>query len=363
MKEKPWLKNIKPYPPGKTVEEIRRELQITGPFYKLNSNENPHGPSSRVIKALEKAIYEVHLYPEASYLTLRSAIAEKWGLSPEEVILGNGSNEVIEFLFKAYLNKGDQVIVSNPSFLMYEKFAEIYGVKCKKIPLRDDLKHDLKKIKKSLTSKTKAIFIDHPHNPTGQCLTREEWEEFFEGLPSNLLILIDEAYGEFIEDPQVPLGIEFLKRNYPVLITRTFSKAYGLAGLRLGYGLSSKEIINTLNKVRQPFNINILAVVAGLAVLEDLSYQRESISMVLKGREFLTRELSSLGFKVYPSQANFIMVDFGPIVDKIYNNLTKSGFFVRPLKAYGFLTALRITIGTKEANEKLLKIISEVLSP
>ncbi|MFN4196772.1 MAG: histidinol-phosphate transaminase [Caldimicrobium sp.] len=362
MKEKPWLKNLTPYPPGKTIEEIKKEIKITGPFYKLNSNENPLGPSPKVIKALENALNEIHLYPEASYFTLRKAIAEKWGLSPEEVILGNGSNEVLEFLYKAYLNRGDQIIISYPSFLMYKKFAEIYGIKYKKIPLRKDLKHDLKKIKSSLTARIKAIFIDHPHNPTGQCLTREEWEEFFKELPSEVLIVIDEAYGDFIDDPHVPLGIEFLKRSYPVLITRTFSKVYGLAGLRLGYGISSKEIVSTLNKVRQPFNVNYLAIVAGLAVLDDLSYQKESISLVLNGRKFLTEELVSLGFKVYPSQANFIMVDFGSLVDEIYNNLIKAGIFVRPLKAYGFENALRITIGTKEANERLLKIIKEILS-
>lgn len=361
MDPNPWLKNLTPYPPGKTLEEIKRELHLKGPIYKLNSNENPLGPSPKVIKALKKALSEIHLYPEASYFTLRKAVAEKWKVSPEEVILGNGSNEILEFLFKAYLDKKAEIIISNPSFLMYEKFAEIYGIKVKKIPLTQDLKHNLKGIKRAITSKTRAIFLDHPHNPTGQCLTREEWEAFLKDLPADILVVIDEAYGEFIEDLNYPLGIEILKRGYTVLITRTFSKAFGLAGLRLGYGISKKEIIANLNKVRQPFNINYLAVVAGLAVLEDINYQKKSLSLVLKGRKFLSQALTELGFKVYPSQANFIMVDFGEYSDKLYHNLMKEGFFIRPLKAYGYSSAYRITIGLQEANKKLVAKIREIL--
>lgn len=362
MDPKPWLKELKPYPPGKTLEEIKRELGLKGPIYKLNSNENPLGPSPKVIEALKEALSEIHLYPEASYKTLREEIAKRWDLSPENVILGNGSNEILEFVFKAYLEREDEIIVSEPSFLMYEKFGEIYGVKIKKIPLTSEFKHDLEGILSSITDKTKAIFLDHPHNPTGSTFNREAWERFFKGLPKNILVILDEAYGEFIDDPQVPLGIEFLKKGYPVLVTRTFSKAMGLAGLRLGYALASKEIIETLNKVRQPFNVNLLAVKGGLAVLQDEEYQRKSIELVLKGRKYLFTELSVLGFKVYPSQANFIMVDFDKFCELLYNFLLKRGIFLRPLKAYGFSNCLRITIGTEEANERLVKEIKNFLS-
>ncbi|MDM7202892.1 MAG: histidinol-phosphate transaminase [Thermodesulfobacteriaceae bacterium] len=361
MNPKPWLAKIIPYPPGKSLEEIKRELALKEPIYKLNSNENPLGPSPKVIHTLANALPQIHLYPEASYSNLRKALAKKWGISQEEIILGNGSNEILEFLFKAYLDKKDEIIISNPSFLMYEKFAQRYGIKCKKIPLTKDLKHNLKKIKKNITSRTKAIFLDHPHNPTGQCLPKEAWEEFFKHLPSHLLVVIDEAYGEFIEDPHIPLGIEFLKRGYPVLITRTFSKAFGLAGLRLGYGMAAKEIIENLDKVRQPFNVNLLAVLAGLAALEDVEYQQKSIHLVLKGRKFLSQALKELGFKVFPSQANFLMVDFKEFYDVIYDNLTMAGFFIRPLDAYGYPTCFRITIGTEEANRKLILKIKEII--
>lgn len=361
MKPKPWLKDLKPYPPGKTLEEIKGELGLKGPIYKLNSNENPLGPSEKVISALKEALSEIHLYPEASYRTLREALAKKWGLSPENILLGNGSNEILELVFKAYLERDDEIMVSKPSFLMYEKFGEIYGVRIKKIPLTSDCRHDLRGILSAITKNTRAIFLDHPHNPTGSTLKRTEWEEFFRELPQDILVILDEAYGEFIEEKEIPLGVEFLKKGYPVLITRTFSKAMGLAGLRLGYGMGDNSIIDILNRVRQPFNVNLLAVKAGLAVLQDEAYQKKSIELVLKGRKYLTSELSFLGFKVYPSQANFIMVDFGNFCDPLHNYLLKRGIFTRPLKAYGFETCLRITIGTKEANEALIREIKAFL--
>lgn len=357
MRSKPWLSNLKPYPPGKTLEEILKERGPLSTIYKLNSNENPLGPSPKVIEALKEALSEIHLYPEASYFSLRRALAEKWNVNPEEVVLGNGSNEVIEFLFKAFLSEGDEIIVSEPSFLMYTKFAEIYGVNIKRVSLTRELCHDLEGILKALSSKTKMIFLDHPHNPTGQCLKRKEWESFLQGLSQDILVVIDEAYGEFIEDRDVPLGIEFIKRGYPLLVVRTFSKFYGLAGLRLGYGLGRKEIIQELEKVRQPFNVNLLAVKAGLSVLTDFEYQEKTRELVLSGRRFLTKALSELGFKVYPSEANFIMVDFGERVDEIYEALLSEGIFVRPLKAYGFPTSLRITIGIEEANAKLIEVV------
>lgn len=361
MRVKPWLKDLKPYPPGKTLEEIKKELGLKGPIYKLNSNENPLGPSPKVIEALQEALKELHLYPEASYFTLRKAIAEKWGVSPEEVILGNGSNEIIEFLFKAFLDRDYEVMVSWPSFLMYEKFAEIYGVKVKKIPLTKELKHDLRQIQESLTPHTKIIFLDHPHNPTGSFLLKEELEAFLKGLPPEVLLVLDEAYGDFIDREEVARGLALLKEGYPLLVLKTFSKAYGLAGLRLGFAIGQEPIIKELNKVRQPFNVNLLAVKAGLAVLEDRDYEERSLTLVREGRVYLSFSLSELGFKVYPSQANFIMVDFGEFCDKIYKELLQRGIILRPLKAYGFPSALRITIGTEEANEQLIHAIKEII--
>lgn len=361
MEPKPWLRALIPYPPGKTLEEIKRELSLDGPIYKLNSNENPLGPSPRVISALAETLGEIHLYPEASYLTLREAIGKKFSVSPEEVILGNGSNEIIEFIFKAYIDEDDTIIVSKPSFLMYEKFAQIYGIKTVEVALRKDYKHDLESILKAVSPNTKAIFLDHPHNPTGSTLTWDEFTDFLKEVPQSCLIILDEAYGDFVEDPNVIRGIELFKKYPNLIVLRTFSKAYGLAGLRLGFGIAQNPIIDNLNRVRQPFNVNILALKAGLAVLEDSEYVKKYIKLVSDGRNFLQKELELLGFKVYPSQANFIMVDFGGTCEELYSYLLRKGFILRPLKAYGFETALRITIGTEEANKALVKEIKNFL--
>ncbi len=358
---KKHLQKIIPYPPGKSLEEVKKELGITDRIIKLNSNENPLGPSPKVLTALKEHLSQINLYPQASYFTLKEAIAKRWGVLPTQVVLGNGSNEVIEFVFKAYLSEGDEIIVSKPSFLMYEKFAQIYGVAIKEVPLTKDLKHDLKEINKALSSKTKAIFLDHPHNPAGSTLSQDEWAEFLENLEDEVLLVIDEAYGEFIDDPSVPQGMEFLKKRDTALILRTFSKAYGLAGLRLGYGIASEEISTTLEKVRQPFNVNALAVIAGLAALEDVDHLRKTVDLTLQGRKFLTETLTELGFKVYHSQANFIMVDFGEKCDTIYNELLRRGILLRPLKAYGFTSCLRITVGLPDENERLISTLKEIL--
>ncbi|RLG12576.1 histidinol-phosphate transaminase [Candidatus Pacearchaeota archaeon] len=362
MKIKSYLKNLTPYPPGKTLEELRRELKISGPIYKFNSNENPLGPSPKVIEIIKKHLPEIHLYPDASYIELRKAIAKIWNVLPEQIIVGNGSDEVIEFVFKAMINPGDEIIISKPSFLMYKIFGEIYGADIKYIPLNRNLQHNLKKILQNISSKTKVIFLDHPHNPTGSAIKREMWGEFFSQIDSEILVVIDEAYGDFIDDKDIPLGIEFLKKGYTVLILRTFSKAYGLAGLRLGYGITFLEFAKVLDSVRQAFNINILAVKAGLAVLNDKEYIQKTIEIVKKGRVYLTQKLKELGIKVFPSQANFVMADFGEKAEEIYNQLLKQGILVRPLKAYGYPNYLRISIGLPEENEVLIKKLKSLLS-
>uniref|UniRef100_A0A7V4N3P6 Histidinol-phosphate aminotransferase n=1 Tax=Thermodesulfobacterium geofontis TaxID=1295609 RepID=A0A7V4N3P6_9BACT len=362
MSIKVHLKSLKPYPSGKTVEELKKELCISGKIYKMNSNENPLGPSPKVLDVLKGSLSQINYYPEASYRKLKEALAEKWDVLPEQIILGNGSNEIIDFLFKALIEFNEEIIISKPCFLMYEKFAQIYGVKIKTIALTEKLTHNFDEIFKSITEKTKIIFLDHPHNPSGSVLNRESWKNFLEKIPSHVLIVIDEAYGDFIEDSSVPLGIEFLKDGYKVLILRTFSKAFGLAGLRLGYGITFLELSKVLDLVRQPFNINVLAYKAGLAALEDKEYIEKSINLVKEGRKYLTEKLTNLGFKVYPSQANFIMVDFGEKADFLYEQFLKRGFLLRPLKAYGFPNALRISIGLPEENEAFIKNLKDLLN-
>ena len=361
IKFKKYLKDLTPYPPGKTIDELKRELGIKGKIYKFNSNENPLGPPESVKKFIKEIAESVHLYPEASYVELKKKVADLWDVKSSQVVLGNGSDEVLEFVFKALINPGDEIIVSQPSFLMYEKFGEIYGASIKKIPLTSTLKHDFEKILNEVSSNTKVIFLDHPHNPTGQVLKRKEWESFLKNIPRDILVVIDEAYGDFIEDADVPLGVEFLKEGYTILVVRTLSKSYGLAGLRIGYGVTRPEIAEVLDAVRQPFNLNLIAYKAGIVALEDKEYLKKSRKLVFEGRRYLTRELESMGFKVLPSQANFIMVNFGDKAELIYKELLKKGVLVRPLKAYGFGSYLRISIGLMEDNQYLIKCIKEVL--
>ncbi len=361
LKGKPHLYHLEPYPPGKTIKEIQKEYALKGPVIKLNSNENPFGPSPKVIKALRFALTKLNLYPQASYQDLKKALAKKWRVSPAQIVLGNGSNEVIEFVFKALLTEKDEIIISSPSFLMYEKFAQIYGVSIKKVPLTSNFTHHLEAISQKITPSTKAIFLDHPHNPTGSTLPRKAWEKFLASLPEDLLLVIDEAYGEFIEDPEVPLAVEFLSLRREILVCRTFSKAYGLAGLRLGYGITSEELAGLLERVRQPFNLNLLAAEAGVAALSDENYLKETVTLICQGRKYLTEQIQKLGFPVYPSQANFIMVDFGRACEEIYQNLLRRGIILRPLKAYGFPTCLRITIGKPEENEILLEALRQII--
>lgn len=362
MQIKTHLKNLNPYPPGKTIDEIKRELNISGKICKLNSNENPLGPSPKVIEVLKNSLSKIHYYPEASYWKLKKALAEIWNVSTEQIILGNGSNEIIDFLFKALIEPDDEIIISKPSFLMYEKFAQIYGIKVKAIALTEELTHNLDEILKNISKKTKIIFLDHPHNPSGSVIEREAWENFLGKIPTHILVVIDEAYGDFIENSSIPLGIEFLRKKYKILILRTFSKAFGLAGLRLGYGITFLELSKILDLVRQPFNINILAYEAGLAVLEDRDYIEKSINLVKEERKYLIENLKSLGLKVYPSQANFIMVDFGEKAEFLYQELLKRGILVRPLKAYGFPNALRISIGLPEENKALFENLKNLLN-
>ncbi len=361
LKIKSYLKNLTPYPPGKTIDEIKRELNVSGKIYKFNSNESPLGPPEDVVKVIKKLAGEVHLYPEAGYIELKKAIAEEWGVSPSAVVLGNGSDEVIELVFKALIEPGDEVIFTQPSFLMYEKFSEIYGASIKKVPLSSAYTHDLEKILKNLSSRTKVIFLDHPHNPTGSTIKRENWQKFLRRVPEDVLVVIDEAYGDFITDPSVPLGIEFLKKGFPVMIIRTFSKSYGLAGLRLGYGITHSDFAQILDSLRQPFNLNILSYKAGITAIKNKKYLESLKNLIKDGREFLSSEFKKLGFRVLPSQANFIMVDFGKKAEDIYKKLMKKGILLRPLKAYGFPTFLRISIGVPEENRLLLKEIKNLL--
>lgn len=357
---KEHLKDFKPYPPGKPIEELRRELGLKGPIVKLASNENPFGPSPKAVAAVKEAASGLSRYPDPAAYELREALAQKFGVSPEEVVLGNGSNEVLDLLVKACLGPGEEALMSEPSFLMYEKFVTAAGGRVVKVPLKDN-RHDLEGMAQAISDKTRLIFLDTPHNPTGSIITQEEFSAWHRGLPEGVVVVLDEAYGEFVDDPSFVQALAFKDEAPPVIMLRTFSKAYGLAGLRIGYGIMTEGLSRVLNAIRQPFNVNTLAQVAAKAALEDEEHLRLVLETTRREKERLTQALRALGLSPYPSQANFILVELGRKAHPIYEALLRRGVIVRSMEAYGYPTCLRVSIGTPEENEVFLRHLKEVL--
>ncbi|MDH3347671.1 MAG: histidinol-phosphate transaminase [Desulfobulbaceae bacterium] len=350
------IKEIVPYPPGKPLEELERELGITGSI-KLASNENPWGPSPKAVDAIGNHLTNLHRYPDGSGHYLTNMLAKKMGVSSEEIVLGNGSNEIIEFLVKAFIRSGDEVITSHPSFLMYQKFVQIRGGENIVIPLRE-MTHDLDAIQKAVTNRTRLIFLDNPNNPCGTVISRQDFNSFLAALPEEVVVVLDEAYVDFLpEDERIDiLSLIRIPENIPAVVSlRTFSKAYGLAGLRVGFGIMHPEIAQILHRVRQPFNINLLGQIGALAALTDEEHYLKTIQGTLDGKEWLTRKIDELGCKVFRSYANFFLIDIFNDATKLYEAMLRQGVIVRAMKAYGFPNYIRLTVGTHEENERFMK--------
>lgn len=357
------ISSITPYPPGKPLEELEREYGITGSI-KLASNENPWGPSPKAVEAIASSLSGLHRYPDGSGYYLTQGLAKWLGADPKEIVLGNGSNEVIEFLVKAFVRSGDQVITSHPSFLMYQKFVQVRGGKNTVIPLRN-MHHDLESIIKAVTDRTRLIFMDNPNNPCGTLFSPERFNDFLAQLPEDVVVVLDEAYVDFV-DRDKRIEVLSLIRNPesipPVVSLRTFSKAFGLAGLRVGFGIMHPDIASLLHRVRQPFNINLLAQTGALAALEDQGHYDMTISETAKGREWLSEKVESLGCKPYPSHTNFFLIDVRGDATKLYEAMLYKGVIVRSMKAYGYPDFIRITVGTKEENSRFVNSLQECLS-
>lgn len=356
------IAKIIPYPPGKTQEELEREYGVSGSI-KLASNENAWGPSPKVTRAMRAAFSTIHRYPDSTSHRLVHGLATHFGIDEEEIVLGNGSNEVIEFLVKAFVSPGDEVITSHPSFLMYQKFVQIHGGENFIVPLKD-MRHDLQIIREMISEKTRLIFLDNPNNPTGSSLKPLDLYTFFSQVPESVVVVLDEAYVDFM-DEELQVDIFSLIRNTkgrcPVVSLRTFSKVYGLPGLRIGFGIMTKEIAVCLQKVRQPFNINQMAQVGALAAIEDREYYSYIQQATRQGRNLLAREIAKIGCEVYPSQANFLLIKIPGDAKALYEALLYRGVIVRPMTAYGFQDSLRVTVGTEAENERLLIELSACL--
>lgn len=348
---------VTPYKPGGTIEEFKRNSGLKK-VIKLASNENARGPSPKALKAIWKSLKELHRYPDSDCFLLKKKLANRLGVKESMITVGNGSDEIILLALRAFVGEGDEVVIAHPTFLIYEVASKVAGAKVVEVPLRN-FRYDLPRMKGAITSKTRMVFIANPDNPTGSYVKREEVEEFLKELPKGVLVFFDEAYFEFVEENDYPDTRKYLSRH-PIIMTRSFSKAYGLAGVRVGYGVSNPEITDYLNRVREPFNVNSLAQAAALAALEDRDHLEKTRKMVREGRRFLYRHFDELGLRYVPSQTNFILVNVGD-GRSFYEKLLKFGIVVRDMSVWKLDAFVRITIGTMEENKRLVRVLKKIL--
>ncbi len=352
--------SIPPYVPGKPIAELKRELGIQHAI-KMASNENPLGPSPAAVNALREYIKEVNIYPESSAPILRSELAGRFNVSPDSVILGNGSDEIMEMCSHVFITPGDEAIMADTTFSMYRICVEAFGGTAVAVPLRNN-RFDLKSMASSVTDRTRLIFLAIPNSPTGTIVSRADFDGFIKDLPTDRLILIiDEAYREYVSSDDCPRGIDYLGKVLPVLVLRTFSKIYGLAGLRVGYGFGEPWLVELMNRVRPPFNVNSLAQVAALAALGDKDHLERTVQVTREGIQFLSQELKKLGADVIPSEANFVSFCIGYDAAPIYNALLEQGIIVRHLASFGMDQCIRVTVGLKEHNERFINALKNVL--
>jgi histidinol-phosphate aminotransferase len=350
---------VNPYVPGKPIEEVKRELGLKR-VVKLASNENPYGPSPRVLGAIAKAAKQINRYPDGACFYLRQALAKRLKVKEDQLIFGNGSDEVIVLAVRALVEPGDEVVIAKPSFLIYEIASFIEGAVIKSVPLKN-FHYDLDGMKAAVTPKTKIIFIGNPDNPAGTYIPKDELEKFLGGIRRDVLIFLDEAYFEYVQAKDYPNGIDFLKAHKNVVVTRTFSKMYGLAGLRVGYGIGDAGIIDILNRLREPFNVNAIAQAAAVACLQDQAYYRNIARSVERERQFLYSALRKLGLHYEESYTNFILVKVDQDSSAVAKGLLGQGVIVRDMNVWGLKNYIRVTIGSSEENKVLIKAFTEVL--
>ena len=351
--------SVEPYRPGKPIDEVKRELGIRD-VVKLASNENPYGPSPLVLKAIQAEAHQINRYPDGNCFYLRQALAKQLQIKEEQIIFGNGSDEIIVMVLRAFVGEEDEVIVAKPSFLIYEIAARLEGATVKAVPLRH-FYYDLEKMAEAVTEKTKIIFIGNPDNPAGTYISDRQLKTFLNSVRREILIVVDEAYFEYVIASDYPDTIKLLKAYPNLIVTRTFSKMYGLAGLRIGYGIARTQMIDLLNRIRDPFNVNSIAQAAALACLKDRSYYRKIGLKIEEQRQFLYQRLAGMGLAFVQSVTNFILIDLKDQSTRIVQELLKRGVIVRDMKFWGLATFIRVTIGTEKENKKFIKALEELL--
>ncbi len=346
--------DIAPYEPGKPIEEVERELEIAGAI-KLASNENPLPPPPGVLQAIRQVLGGLNRYPDGSGYYLRHALAKRHGVSPDAVVLGNGSNELLELVARTFVRHGEEVVFPHPSFVVYPSIVQSVGGIRVVVTLKDH-RLDLATMARAVTPLTKLVFIANPNNPTGTIVTTEEVDKFLNDLPERVIVVFDEAYVDFAQGPDFPDSLAYLRQGRRVIVLRTFSKIASLAGLRVGYAIADPDAVALLNRIRQPFNVNTLAQVAALAALEEDAHARQTVAMVQEGIRVLYRAFDELGIKYVPTRANFILVEL-PDAGRVYQQLLRRGVIVRPMASFGLERALRITVGTPEENARLVQAL------
>ena len=354
------VENLPSYPPGKPIEELERELGIFGSI-KLASNENPMGPSPKAMQAITENLQKIHRYPDANAYYLREKLAGRFGLPMDRITVGNGSDELIELVLHAFLFRGQEVIIPLPAFLLYKTFAQSFDGKAISVPL-SGLTVDLPGMLKAVSPKTKVVIINNPHNPTGSAITGEQLSDFLNALPPDVVVVLDEAYIEFTTDPKVLSGLEFLDSHPRLVVLRTFSKLYGLAGLRIGYGFASEMVTQNINRVRPPFNVNSLAQIGALGALDDDEFVERTLAVIREGLLFLYEQVNRLRLEYVPTQANFFLIKTPLGARETYKRMLKEGVIIRSMESYGLPDYIRINVGLPEENVRFINTLEKVLS-
>lgn len=356
----PGVRGLTPYVPGKPVEELERELGISNAI-KLASNENPLGPSPKALIALQKALPDIARYPDGGGFRLKHALAAKLKIAPEQITLGNGSSDVIEFAARIFVAPGDEVVFAQHAFAMYPILAQSIGGRSVEVPARD-WGHDLDAMAQAVTGKTRLVFVTNPNNPTGTWFDRATLLRCLRAVPQRVIVVLDEAYFEYVDHPDYPDGLSLLNEFPNLIVARTFSKVYGLAGLRVGYSVSSAAIADLLNRVRPPFNVNSLAMIAAEAALADEAHLHETVKLNHDGMRLLTDGFKALGLSFIPSVGNFVCVEVGD-AKRVNEALLRQGVIVRPVGNYGLPQHLRVTVGLPEENTRFLSALKMAVKP
>jgi histidinol-phosphate aminotransferase len=350
---KPHILDLAPYEPGKPVEELERELGLSGSI-KLASNESPLGPSPKAVAALQKAIAGIHRYPDGASFELRRKLADRLAVEEEQLVFGAGADEILELLAKVLLGPGDECVFAWPSFAMYPIVVQGMGARSVQVPLDREFVHDLPAMLQAMTKRTKLVMVCNPNNPTGTSVGADAFDHFMSQLPEGVVVAVDEAYVDFARRPDFPDAMVWVRRRPGTIVLRTFSKIFGLAGLRIGYGVADAELAGYLQRARHPFNVNRLAEVAAAAALDDRDYAERITRLNADGAVYLARELRALGIEVWPTDANFVLARTGA---EVYEQLLRQGVIVRPLVAFGLPEHVRISVGLPEENERLVKAL------